>query len=83
MARSITLWQPTVSSMRISRAFWKMLDVSKKGVFIVFRAGETEALSEFAYGPKPEADYLCLHYILKEMGHQFDVAIFTRNYLLP
>jgi ubiquinone/menaquinone biosynthesis C-methylase UbiE len=61
----------------------KMLDVSKKGVFIVFRAGETEALSEFAYGPKPEADYLCLYHILEEMGHQFNVAIFTRNYLLP
>jgi ubiquinone/menaquinone biosynthesis C-methylase UbiE len=61
----------------------KMLDVSKKGVFIVFRAGETEALTEFAYGPRPETDYLCLYHILKEMGHQFDVAIFTRKYFLP
>ncbi len=61
----------------------KMIDVTRKGIFIVFRAGCPDSLNEFAYGPRPYADYLCLYNILKEMGHQFDVTLFSRNYHLP
>jgi SAM-dependent methyltransferase len=61
----------------------KMIDVTKKGVFIVFRADSIDSLNEFAYGPRPCADYHCLYHILKDMGHQFDVILFPRNYYLP
>jgi ubiquinone/menaquinone biosynthesis C-methylase UbiE len=61
----------------------KMLDISKRGVFIVFRAGEMDPLSDFAYGPRPSADYLCLQNILDEMGHQFQAEIFSRDYWIP
>ncbi len=61
----------------------KMIDVSKKGVFIVFRAGDPEPLSEFAYGPKPFANYSCLQHILAEMGYVFRAEIFDRSYALP
>ncbi len=61
----------------------KMIKVSKKGSFIVFRANVPDLLNEFAYGPRPSADYLCLYHILKEMGHQFDVILFPRDYCLP
>jgi hypothetical protein len=40
-------------------------------------------LSEFAYGPRPQADYLYIYSILKDMGHQFDVILFPRDYHLP
>jgi predicted RNA methylase len=61
----------------------KMIEVTRKGVFVVFRADAPDSLSEFVYGPKPHVDYLCLYHILKEMGHQFDIILFSRNYLLP
>ncbi len=61
----------------------KMIEVTRKGIFIVFRADPPDSLNQFAYGPKPYADYLCLYHILKEMGHQFDTILFSRNYSLP
>lgn len=61
----------------------KMIDVTKKGVFIVFRAEGIDSLNEFAYGSKSHADYLCLYHILKDMGHQFEVILFPRIYSLP
>lgn len=61
----------------------KMIDVSKKGAFIVFRAGEPEPLSEFAYGSKPFANYICLQHILADMGCEFCTEIFDRSYALP
>ena len=61
----------------------KMIDVTRKGIFIVFRAESFDSLNEFAYGPRPHADYLCLYHILKDMGHQFEVILFPRNYYLP
>ena len=61
----------------------KIIDVTGKGIFIVFRAESFDSLNEFAYGPRPHADYLCLYHILKDMGHQFEVILFPRNYYLP
>jgi len=61
----------------------KMIAVSRKGIFIIFRADVPDSLNEFAYGKRPSADYLCLYNILKEMGHQFDLILFPRNYYLP
>jgi len=61
----------------------KMIEVTRKGIFIVFRADQPDSLNEFAYGPRPYADYLCLYHILKEIGHQFDIILFSRNYILP
>ncbi len=61
----------------------KMIDLTRKGIFIVFRAESFDSLNEFAYGPRPHADYLCLYHILKDMGHQFEVILFPRNYYLP
>lgn len=61
----------------------KMIDATRKGIFIVFRAGGVDSLSEFAYGPKPYADYICLSQILKDMGYQFNDCLFTRCYQLP
>ncbi|MHB8120421.1 MAG: methyltransferase type 12, partial [Methanothrix sp.] len=59
------------------------IEVTKKGIFIVFRAEGIDSLNEFAYGPRPYADYLCLYHILKDMGYQFDVILFSRIYSLP
>lgn len=69
----------------IERFLQKMLDVSKKGIFIVFRAEDESAdtLSDFAYGKRTSADYSCLCHILKDMGHNFKVMLFKREYLLP
>lgn len=61
----------------------KMVDVSRKGAFIVFRAGQVDPLSEFAYGPKASADYRCLQRILEDMGLDFEVELFERDYTLP
>ncbi|MDQ1262551.1 MAG: hypothetical protein QG575_1732 [Euryarchaeota archaeon] len=61
----------------------KMIDATKKGVFIVFRAEGIDSLNEFAYGPRPYADYTCLYHILKDMGYLFEVILFPRNYSLP
>jgi SAM-dependent methyltransferase len=61
----------------------KMIEFTSKGVFVVFRADAPDPLNEFAYGPKPHVDYLCLYHILKEMGYQFDIILFSRNYSLP
>ncbi len=61
----------------------KMIDATKKGVFIVFRANGIDSLSEFAYGPKPYADHNCLYHILSDLGYRFDVMLFPRNYSLP
>jgi len=61
----------------------KMIDATKKGVFIVFRAKGIDSLNEFAYGPRPYADYTCLYNILKDLGYRFDVMLFPRNYSLP
>ena len=61
----------------------KMIDLTRKGIFIVFRAESFDSLNEFAYGPRPNADYLCLYHILKDMGYHFDVILFQRNYYLP
>jgi len=61
----------------------KMIDVTRKGIFIVFRAGGADSLSEYAYGPKPHADYICLGQILRDMGYQFNDHLFTRSYELP
>ncbi len=61
----------------------KMIDVTKLGVFIVFRAEGIDSLNEFAYGPRPYADYTCLDHILKDLGYQFDVMLFPRIYSLP
>lgn len=61
----------------------RMIHVAREGIFIVFRASHPDSLSEFAYGPRPQADYLCLYNILKDMGHQVDVILFPRDYQLP
>lgn len=61
----------------------KMIDLTQKGIFIVFRAESFDSLNEFAYGPRPYADYRCLYHILKDMGRQFEVILFPRNYFLP
>jgi predicted RNA methylase len=61
----------------------KMINLTRKGIFIVFRAESFDSLNEFAYGPRPYADYLCLYHILKDMGYQFEVKLFPRNYYLP
>lgn len=61
----------------------KMIEFTSKGVFVVFRADAPDSLNEFAYGLKPHVDYLCLYHILKEMGYQFDIILFSRNYSLP
>jgi len=61
----------------------KMIDVSGRGTFIVFRAGEFDPIGEFAYGKRCSADYSCLCHILSDMGYQFNVEIFKRDYLLP
>jgi SAM-dependent methyltransferase len=61
----------------------KMIAVSRKGIFIVFRADVPDSLNEFAYGKRPSADYLCLCNILKDMGHQFDMILFPRDYYIP
>jgi len=61
----------------------KMIDVTGKGIFIVFRAGGADSLSEYAYGPKPHADYIILGQILRDMGYQFNDHLFTRSYELP
>ena len=61
----------------------RMIEIAKRGIFIVFRASPPDSLSQFAYGPRPQADYLCLYNILKDMGHQFDVILFSRDYHLP
>jgi SAM-dependent methyltransferase len=61
----------------------KMIDATKKVVFIVFRANGIDSLHEFAYGPRPYADYNCLYHILKDLGYQFDAMLFPRNYSLP
>ena len=67
----------------IEKFLTKMIDVTKKGIFIVFRAEGVDSLNEFAYGPRPYADYLCLHHILKDMGYPFDLILFQRDYSLP
>jgi SAM-dependent methyltransferase len=61
----------------------KMIDIAKKGIFIVFRASGNDTLSEFAFGTRPNADCICLAQILKDMGYQFNEMLFTRNYSLP
>ncbi|MCX8207450.1 MAG: class I SAM-dependent methyltransferase [Methanothrix sp.] len=61
----------------------RMIEVSHSGVFIVFRAEPADPLNDFAYGPKPHVDYRFLHSILREMGHNFDVELFPRDYRLP
>jgi ubiquinone/menaquinone biosynthesis C-methylase UbiE len=61
----------------------KMFEISRKGAFIVFRAGQVDPLSEFAYGPRASADHLCLQHILEDIGHDFEVEIFERDYALP
>lgn len=61
----------------------KMIDVSRKGIFIVFRADSPDPLNEFASGPKPKADYICLREILKDMGYNFHEMQFSRDYSIP
>lgn len=61
----------------------KMIDVSTKGVFLIFRAGEYDSLNEFAYGRRPSVDFMCLLHILQEMGYNFEKKIFEREYALP
>lgn len=61
----------------------RMIDIARKGVFIVFRGGAGDSLSEFAYGRRPYADYICLDHVLSDMGYQFEKILFTRNYSLP
>ncbi|AEB68930.1 MULTISPECIES: class I SAM-dependent methyltransferase [Methanothrix] len=61
----------------------RMIKIAREGTFIVFRGSPPDSLSEFAYGPRPQANYLCLYNILKDMGHQFDVMLFPRDYHLP
>ncbi len=61
----------------------KMIDVTEKGIFIVFRAEGVDSLNEFAFGPRPYADYTCLYHILNDLGYRFDVTLFPRNYSLP
>lgn len=61
----------------------RMIDISRSGIFIVFRAEPPDPLTDFAYGSLPHADYRCLHSILMEMGHEFDVELFPRDYRLP
>jgi ubiquinone/menaquinone biosynthesis C-methylase UbiE len=61
----------------------KMLKVSLKGVFLVFRAGEYDSLSEFAYGRSTSVDFKCLLHILDDLGYSFKAEIFKREYSLP
>ena len=61
----------------------KMIDISSKEVFMVFRAEKPDPLNEFAYGPRLSADYQLLHHILEDMGYSFRVEIFDRSYALP
>jgi ubiquinone/menaquinone biosynthesis C-methylase UbiE len=61
----------------------KMLDVSLKGVFLVFRAGEYDSLSEFAYCRRTSVDFNCLLHILRDLGYNFETEIFLREYALP
>jgi SAM-dependent methyltransferase len=67
----------------IEQFLTKMIDVTRRGVFIVFRAEGIDPLNKFAYGPRPFADYTCLHHILNDLGYQFDVMLFPRKYSLP
>jgi SAM-dependent methyltransferase len=61
----------------------RMINIARKGIFIVFRANGSDTLNEFAFGPRPYADYICLMQILKDMGYLFEDMLFTRNYSLP
>jgi len=61
----------------------RIMECSKKGAFIIFRAGEIDPLNDFAYGKRPSADYLCLQKILEEMGYHFRAEVFSREYRLP
>ncbi len=70
-------------SEEIDAFLQRMIDVSRAGVFIVFRAEPSDPLNEFAYGPRQYVDYRCIHHILHEMGYCFDVDIFPRDYTLP
>ena len=48
----------------------RMIKIAREGTFIVFRGSPPDSLSEFAYGPRPQANYL-------------DVMLFPRDYHLP
>jgi SAM-dependent methyltransferase len=61
----------------------KMINLTRKVIFIVFRAESFDTLNEFAYGPRSHADYLCLYHILIDMGYPFKVILIPRNYSLP
>jgi len=61
----------------------RMIDIARKGVFVVFRGGGVDSLSEFAYGRRPYEDYICLDHILSDLGYRFDKMLFSRNYSLP
>ena len=44
----------------------KMIDVSSRGVLLVFRAGRMDPLQEFVYGPRLQVDYsVCLQMLVE------------------
>lgn len=61
----------------------KMYNVSREGMFIVYRAGERDPLEEFAHGKKRSIDYEYILSFIQEMGLTANVEILQRNYCLP
>ncbi|MDK2974510.1 MAG: hypothetical protein PWP08_881 [Methanofollis sp.] len=60
-----------------------MIRCAKKGVFLVYRAGDPDPLNAFVRGEHRPIDYLYIERMLGAMGYEPDVAFFRRGYLLP
>lgn len=61
----------------------KMYDVSAKGIFIVYRAGDPDPLEIFAHGRKRSIDYQYIVRVMQSMGLNACVEITERKFSLP
>jgi len=60
-----------------------MAGCAKKGVFIIYRAGDPDPLDAFVRGENRPIDYRYIEQMLEAMGYEADVEFFGRDYLLP
>jgi SAM-dependent methyltransferase len=60
-----------------------MAGCAKKGIFLIYRAGDPDPLGAFVRGEKKAIDYHYIEEMLRAMGYEPEVEFFRRDYLLP
>jgi SAM-dependent methyltransferase len=61
----------------------RMIDTTRRGFFLIYRAGEPDPVDRYVFGDRPRAGYRYITRALDRLGPSYRVDYFKRAYSLP